>query len=181
MAAKDGSTEELLRGIVQEKDPERRMSMALALNSWRHANPGDEQTALGIASRVPAVVETMLEADPELDAALGEVLGKFMCSKSLELRESVIQAGREHGFTIDGSRGLLLAISLGDADTVELLLDIAEWAAMRGADDYAKEALLAAQTAIGRDSYRLQDSMQILLDRLPSASAIARNSLAICG
>ena len=70
---------------------------------------------------------------------------------------------------------MIFALSLGDAGTVKLLLDIAEWADSKLADDYAKAALIGVQTAIGREAKRRTVCMQILLHRYLDVSPVIQN------
>jgi hypothetical protein len=90
----------------------------------------------------------------------------------------VITAGEKYGFSYPGSKGLVFALSLGDAGTVKLLLDIAEWASKTGDENYAREALIGVQTAIGRESSRLQTCMEILMYRFLYVSKFVQEWLA---
>jgi len=152
------NTEQLVHGILNDQTLDRRVAMAKALDAWSHV--GDEA-----ADYVPCIVETMLGAPPELDKALSGILGKLVCSKSLRHRQRVIAAGRAYGFRGRGSKGLVFALSLGDAGSVKLLLDIAEWADSTLNEPYATEALIGVQTAIGREKDRRRVCVEILLYR----------------
>ena len=160
----DWGTERLVAGILNETDLAKRIAMARALDAWPHVHSG-------VMPRYVAVyVECMLTAPPELDKAMNGILGKMICSDDLAQKHCVIKAGEQYGFRINGSRGLLFALSLGDAATVKLLLDIAEFAAKAGDKDYAQQALFGVQTAIGREQTYHKVCTQILCHRLTYVS-----------
>lgn len=154
----------LVAGILNETDLAVRVAMARALDSWQHVHAGCMRTY------VAAYVEATLQAPPELDKAMCGILGKMVCSDDLADKHCVIRAGEQYGFRLHGSRGLLFALSLGDAATVKLLLDIAEWASRNGDEAYAKEALIGVQTAIGRERTYHEVCTQILCHRLTFVS-----------
>lgn len=158
-------TAQLVYGILTSEDTAEKILMANALDGWFHVNDD-------MAGWVPDVVEVMLKSEPELDKALSGIMGKLVCSDNLKHKHRVIQAGEKYGFRRDGSKGLLFALSLGDAGTVKLLLDIGEWAACEGLEEYSKEALIGVQTAIGRESRdrNLRVCMEVLTYRLPFVS-----------
>ena len=163
------STAQLVYGILTSEDTAEKILMAKALDAWGHVNDK-------MAGWVPDVVEVMVESEPELDKALAGIMGKLICSDDLKHKQRVIQAGEKFGFRENGSKGLLFALSLGDAGTVKLLLDIGEWAAQNGFEDYSKEALIGVQTAIGRESRdrNLKVCMEVLTYRLPFVSGPVR-------
>lgn len=162
------STEQLLAGLQGDASDEDKIEMAKALDCWPRAN---EKTA----AYVPFIIETMLAASEELDGALKGILGKLICEGKPKLRLAVIDGGRKYGFGTPGSKGLLWALSLGDAGSVKLLLDIAEWADSKLADEYAKAALVGVQTAIGREKKRRTICVQILLHRYIYVSPVIQN------
>ena len=155
-------SEALINGILNEKDLEKRIAMAEALDSWSHAKK--EMTRW-----IPLIVEIMEKSPPSLDKALSGIVGKLICHDDLKIKEQVILAGERYGFNIKGSKWFLFSLSLGSEATVKLLLNIAEYASLKeGGEDYAESALAGVQTAIGRISNRerLKISMEILLYRL---------------
>lgn len=162
-------TAQLVYGILTSEDTAEKILMAKALDGWFHVN--DQ-----MAGWVPDVVEVMLESEPELDRALAGIMGKLVCSDNLKHKQRVIQAGEKYGFRENGSKGLLFALSLGDAGTVKLLLDIGEWAACKGLKEYSEEALIGVQTAIGREASGgdLRVCMEVLTYRLPFVSGPVR-------
>jgi hypothetical protein len=153
-------TAALVWGIINGTDEAEQIKMAKALNEWPHSN-------MTMANLLVHYVGYMLKAPPELDKAMRGVIGKLICSNDLKLRNMAIRAGQRFGFTAPGSHGLLFALSLGDAATVKLLLEIAEWASGKGLTEYAQQALYGVQTAIGRERNYRQVCNQILLHRLP--------------
>lgn len=153
-------TEALVWGILNGTVPEDQLAMARQLDNWPHANAT-------MARLLPHYVHYMLTAPETLDHAMRGVIGKLVCSNDLKLRNAAIVAGQRFGFSNPGSRGLLFALSLGDAGTVKLLLEIAEWAGERGLADYCKHALHGVQTAIGREANYRHVCNEIVLNRLP--------------
>ena len=153
-------TEALVWGILNGTVLSEQVAMAMALDNWPHANET-------MGRLLPHYVSFMLTAPDELDHAMRGVIGKLICCNKLPLRNLAIRAGQRFGFSDPGSKGLLFALSLGDAGTVKLLLEIAEWASERGLADYAKHALYGVQTAIGREADYRHLCNQILVDRLP--------------
>lgn len=153
-------TEALVWGILNGSDLPEQIAMATALDNWPHANET-------MGRLLPHYVAFMLTAHPDLDKAMRGVIGKLICSDKLKLRNLAIRAGQRYGFSHPGSMGLLFALSLGDAGTVKLLLEIAEWASEHGYADYAKEALIGVRTAIGREAHYRHLCNQILIDRIP--------------
>ena len=159
------STSQLVYGILTSEDTREKIRMADALDEWFHVNEK-------MAGWVPDIVEVMLKSEPELDKELAGILGKLICSDNPKFKQRVIKAGEKYGFRKNGSHGLLFALSLGDAGTVKLLLDIAEWASQQGLKEYADKALIGVQTAIGRetsDGY-LHVCVEVLTYRLPYLS-----------
>lgn len=153
-------TEALVWGILNGMVLEEQIAMAKALDAWPHANA----TMAGLLAHY---VHYMLTAPETLDTAMRGVVGKLICSKDLKLRNAAIRAGQRFGFAQPGSKGLLFSLGLGDAGTVKLLLEIAEWAAEQGLVDYCKHALFAVQTAIGREANYRHVCNEIVLNRLP--------------
>ena len=153
--------EALVWGILNGTDLAEQIKMGEALDEWPHtacmAKPG----------LLTHYVQYMLTAPPELDHAMRGIIGKMICSDDLKLRNLAIRVGQKYGFASPGSKGLLFSLSLGDAGTVKLLLEIAEWAQAHGTPDYCHEALMGVQTAIGREANYRHVCNQILLHRLP--------------
>jgi hypothetical protein len=153
--------EALVWGILNGSDLAEQIKMADALDEWPHTG------CMGKPGLLTHYVQYMLTAPPELDHAMRGIIGKMICSDDLKLRNLAIRVGQKYGFSNPGSKGLLFSLSLGDAGTVKLLLEIAEWANERGLADYCKEALIGVQTAIGREANYRHVCNQILLHRLP--------------
>jgi hypothetical protein len=165
------NSRQLINGIINETDSQKRIEMAQALDSWSHVN---EETA----GFVSTIAEIMLSSDKELDMALSGIMGKLICSDDKTLCRKVIDAGEYYGFKLPGSPGLIFALSLGDAATVKLLLDIAQWAVEQGDEDYAEHALIGVQTAIGRERDHLQVCMEILIYRFMYMPEFVKNWIA---
>lgn len=153
-------TEALVWGILNCTVLQEQVAMAKQLDNWPHANAT-------MARLLPHYVHYMLTAPETLDTAMRGVVGKLICSNDLKLRNAAIVAGQRFGFSNPGSKGLLFSLSLGDAGTVKLLLEIAEWAGEHGLADYCKHALYGVQTAIGREANYRHVCNEIVLNRLP--------------
>lgn len=160
--------EALVWGILNGSDLTGQIAMANALDSWPHAH------SKAMPDQVARYVAYMLTAPAELDKAMRGILGKLICEGDPRRRNIVIRAGQRYGFTQPGSHGLLFALSLGDAGTVKLLLEIAEWAQEKGHAEYCNAALMGVQTAIGRERNYRHVCNQILLHRLPYVSGQVR-------
>jgi hypothetical protein len=163
-AYEDWGTARLVAGILRDNEPvEERVAMAKALDAWFHVNEE-------MASYVFALVELMAGSPAELDMALSGILGKMLCSDTLSFRQVIIAAGERFGMRSPWSAGLVDALSLGDGVTVRLLMDLAAWGSLQGDERYTEAALMAAQTAIGREQAYRTACMEILLHRFLYAS-----------
>ncbi len=160
-------TERLCIGVLTDPDLQRRIEMAKALDQWYHTNETAAKYAFLFA-------EMMQTCDKVLDKAACGILGKLICSDDLRFKAQVIAAAEKYAFRVDGSHGLVFALSLGDAGTVKILLDIAEHAASRGGAEYAQQALFGVQTAIDRAGNDIPVCDQILVNRLPYATGQTR-------
>jgi hypothetical protein len=155
-------TAQLIAGILTETETPRRVAMARALDEWPHVN----DTA---AAYIPHLIEVMLGAPAELDKALSGILGKLVCADDLKFKAAVIRHAERYAFALPGSKGLLFALSLGDAGTVKILLDVADWAARHGSQgkgSYGEAAIYGVQTAIGRERDHHEVCTQVLCHRL---------------
>jgi hypothetical protein len=160
--------EALVWGILNGNELAEQIKMAAALNCWPCAH-NKVMPAL-----LPRYVAYMLTAPRELDKAMSEIVHKLICSDDLKVRNTVIRVGQKFGFAQPGSFGLLNALSGGDAGTVKLLLEIAEWANEHGYEDYCHQSLMAVQTAIGRERNYRHVCNEILLHRLPYTTGQVR-------
>ena len=165
---KSWGCEALIWGILNGDDPAEQIKMARQLDSWPHTR------CKPLPGLLPRYVAYMLTAPAELDKAMSGIIGKMICSDDLKLRNLAIRVGQKFGFSNPGSKGLLFALSLGDAGTAKLLLEIAEWAQEQGLQDYCHEALMGVQTAIGRERNYRHVCNQILLHRLPYVTGQVR-------
>lgn len=152
------SFEQLLTALHGDHSLERKIELARALDNWPHARPEN-------ACWLPALLKLMGDAPAELDRALAGVIGKMICSDDLELKRAVLDFGWAHAFAPRGTPGLLFALSLGDAATVKLLLEVGDQASRRGNADYSLKALQGVRTAIGRERHRRVDCTRVLLYR----------------
>lgn len=161
--------EALVWGILNGTDVAEQIKMAGALNCWPCAH---NKIMPGL---LPQYVAYMLTAPRELDKAMSQIVHKLICSDDLKVRNTVIRVGQKFGFAAPGSFGLLDALSGGDAGTVKLLLEIAEWAQDHGHGEYCHQALMAVQTAIGRERNYRHVCNEILLHRLPYTTGQVRD------
>jgi hypothetical protein len=160
--------EALVWGILNGDDVAEQIKMADALNCWPCAH---HKIMPGL---LPQYVAYMLTAPSELDHAMSRIVHKLICSDDLKVRNTVIRVGQKFGFAWPGSFGLLDALSGGDAGTVKLLLEIAEWAQDHGHEEYCHQALMGVQTAIGRERNYRHVCNQILLHRVPYVTGQVR-------
>ena len=160
--------EALVWGIINGDDVAEQIKMAAELNCWGCAN---SKVMPGL---LPRYVAYMLTAPRDLDKAMSQVVHKMICSDDLKVRNTVIRVGQKFGFAHPGSFGLLDVLSGGDAGTVKLLLEIAEWAQDHGHEDYCHQALMGVQTAIGRERNYRHVCNQILLHRVPYVTGQVR-------
>ena len=151
---KNWSFEQLLTALGSSPT----LELARALDSWPHAR-------LDNVGWLPALLECMKNADPELDRPMAGVIGKMICSDDIQLKRAVLEFGQRNAFHPHGTEGLLFSLSLGDALTVKLLLEVADHAAKLGAEQYSQQALIGVQTAIGRERLRRLDCVRVLLYR----------------
>ena len=163
--------EALVWGILNGTDVAEQIKMAKELDAWPHTH------CKAMPGLLTQYVAYMLTAPAELDKAMCGILGKLICGDDLKLRNLTIRVGQKYGFTKPGSKGLLFALSLGDAGTVKLLLEIAEWANEHGDPDCCKEALIGVRTAIGRERDYRHVCNEILLHRLPYTTGQVRDWL----
>ncbi|MGE0494539.1 MAG: hypothetical protein AB7S38_35345 [Vulcanimicrobiota bacterium] len=141
-----------------DENPADRLAIARAMDGWPHAR-------LENVVWLPALLERMRAASPELDKALAGLIGKMICSDDLELRRAVLDFGNENAFWPGGTAGLLFSLSLGDAATVKLLLEVADQASRQAVEEYAKQAMIGVRTAIGRESKRRALCTRVLIYR----------------
>lgn len=155
---------QLLHQLAGEKNVERALAMARELDCWPRAQ-------LKNVGWLPALCRTLKKVPEQVDRPLAGLIGKMLCSDDLELRRRVVEVGQRFAFYPHGTPGLLFALSLGDAATVRLLLEVAEDAEKAGALDYRDQALIGVQTAIGRERERRLVCVQILIYRLLELSS----------
>lgn len=153
-------TAQLVHGVLNETDLAQRIAMAKALDVWAHVNDTMFEYLFHYVAAMPGTPD-------ELDHAMRGIVGKMVCAKDMRYKQRAVLAGQRTAYANPYSKGLLFSLSLGDAATVKLLLDIAEWADSKGLTEYCDEALIGVRTAIGRERNYRHVCNQILIHRIP--------------
>jgi len=155
----DPRTEQLVWRVANEEDPRRRFALALRFEEWLFVNA----TA---ARLLPSLLRVLCEAEPALQVAIGDFVGKLLCEGSVALRNATLRAIEPFAFERAVPPTLLFALGLGDGTSLKLLLDAAELAHRRGDDDAATTALLAVNWIFQRTYPHHAVMGEILLHRL---------------
>lgn len=155
----DPRTEQLVFRVVTEEDPRRRFALALRFEEWIFVNA----TA---ARLLPSLLRRMGEAEPALQVAIADLVGKLLCEGSPALRNATLRAIEPFAFERAVPPTLLFALGLGDGTSLKLLLDASELAHRRGDDDAATTALLAVNWIFQRNFGHHPVMGEILLHRM---------------
>lgn len=131
-AVDDPRSEHLIWRIVNEREPQKRV--ALALNLLR-----SEFTNGTVARFVPALIAAMHERGDSADdatrrafeQAIAEGLGRLQNDGRVALRDAVLVAAEPWLFRPGTSRALIASLGLGSPVGLKMLLDSAEWACRR--------------------------------------------------
>ena len=155
----DPRTEQLVWRVVNEEEPRRRLALALRFEEWLFVNA----TA---ARLLPSLLRVACEAEPALQVAIADLVGKLLCEGSAALRNATLRAIEPFAFERAVPPTLLFALGLGDGTSLKLLLDAAELAHRRGDDDAATTALLAVNWIFQRNYPHHAVMGEILLHRM---------------
>jgi hypothetical protein len=128
---------------VNEEDPRRRFALALRFEEWLFVN--------ATAARLLPRSSESCRAEPALQVAIADLVGKLLCEGSVALRNATLRATEPFAFERAVPPTLLFALGLGDGTSLKLLLDAAELAHRRGDDDAATTALLAVNWIFQRN------------------------------
>jgi DNA-directed RNA polymerase subunit M/transcription elongation factor TFIIS len=154
------ATETLLETVEKSADLPERVRAAYELGEyWCHTNAR-------AARLLPRVLEVLRTSDPRLELLLAELVGKLLCNDNSVLANAVLRAAEKFTFDVNGSFALLRQLSLGGGVGLKLLLDTADYAATRGATDYACCALWSVNTMIERNYADRMRLAEIVLYRL---------------
>ena len=151
--------EELLATLNSQERPELNEQILSTIDSWRQVRESNLRW-------IPALMTSLKHLPQEIDRKAAGLIGKFLCSDDMKLRQKVLEMGHQFAFHETGTPGLLFSLSLADAASVRLLIDVAIKASAAGLEAYAQEALYGIQTAIGRERQDRTVAMQILLHQL---------------
>lgn len=156
-------TEHLVWRIVHEPDADRRLALAgqlgLLRGSWGHINAT-------LARLLPTLLAATGDAEPALQAAVADGVGKLLCEGNRALRNVALRAAERFLFEARCPRALVFAVGLGDGVCLKPLFDAAELAARRGDLDQACWCLHAVGLVFQRN-YEQHDVMgQVVLYRL---------------
>lgn len=152
--------EALLYTLNSSRDRELQLRVAKAMDSWTRVREDNLKW-------LPALLHSLPHFEEELCHRAAGIVGKFLCSRDQpKLRGAVLDMLPEFIFLPKGNVGIARAASLANAATVRLLLDTARHACREGNEDYAKVALSAVQTAIGREREERKVAVCILIHHL---------------
>lgn len=152
--------EALLYTLNSSQDREMQLRVAKIMDSWTRVREENLKW-------LPALLNSLRNFDEELCHKAAGIVGKFLCSSDQpELRGAVLDMLPDYIFLPKGNPGIVRAASLANAATVRLLLDTARHAARAGEEEYAKQALIGVQTAIGRERNERKVAVCILIHHL---------------
>ncbi len=156
----DVATAVLVERIAQSADLAERVTLAReGFGGWGHVNRT-------LARRAGQIMEVMRDADPRLAHAAGEAIGKLLCHDDKWLRDAAIQAAERFLQDPKGSQKLIWEVGLGPPVCLKPLLDAADVLFRKGALALSCQALLAANTLIGRNLGEKARMGEIVLYRL---------------
>jgi predicted RNA-binding Zn-ribbon protein involved in translation (DUF1610 family) len=154
----DPRTEQLVFRVVTERDPRRRLALALRFEEWLFVNA----TA---ARLLPALLVASCE-EPSLQVPVADLVGKLLCEGDPALRNAALRAMEPLLFERVAPLPLVFALALGDGTALKLLLDASELAHRRGDDAAATTALLAVNWIFQRNFGHHAVMGEILLYRM---------------
>lgn len=154
------ATEQLIVAIETETDFTKRVKAGWELGEmWIHVNAR-------AARLLPRVLRILQTADDRLAILMAELIGKLLCSHDIILANAVLRTAEKFTFDVNGSQILLWQLGLGSGSGLKLLLDTADYAASRGATEYACSALWGANMMIERHYADRMRLAEIVLYRL---------------
>jgi hypothetical protein len=155
------ATEALIARITHEgADLADRVRAARELaGTWGYVN-------VAAARALPRLLEVMRGGDPRFTYPAAEIVGKLMCQDDVRFHNAVLRAAEKFTFDVNGSPDLLLQVGLGTGVGLKLLLDTADYAALRGATIYACTALWAVNMMFERHYAQRMRLAEIVLYRL---------------
>jgi hypothetical protein len=154
------ATEALVERVENGADLAQRVRAAWELGEmWIHVNAR-------AARLLPRILRLMRESDVRIEMPLAEIVGKLLCSDNVVFANAVLRAAEKFTFDLNGSLALIMQLSLGSGAGLKLLLDTADFAAQRGAVEYACCALWGVNTMIERNYAGRMRLAEIVLYRL---------------
>ncbi len=155
---------QLVRGLATLPSLADRVTLAKeAFAAWHHIGPP-------LAARADTLMRIIVEADPRLGQAIAGGVGKLLCADDVAIHLAVIDAAPRYLQDPAGSHALIWHVGLGPPACLKPLLDAADVLWQRGALALACQALLAANTLIGRHLSEKERLGEIILYRLPYLS-----------
>jgi len=155
----DVGTEQLIWRVLNEPESLPRLSLAMKFQRWAYIN----HTA---AHFLPWLLQQIQRDEPAVAFAAADAVGKLLCEGDPTLWPGVIQACRGSVFDVNAKACVLHELGLGKGVCVKTLIDTAEYAASRGANEYACNALWAVNTLIGRNFDEHATIAQVVLYRM---------------
>ena len=156
---KTWSFEELLYTLNTGNRPDLQEDILKSMNSWQRVQ---EQNLKWL----PPLMNSLLHFPDDLSIKAAGIIGKFLCSKDLDLKNKVLDMIPPFLMPPKRSIGLVKATALANAAAVRMLLDTAKEASRLGDEEYALAALRGVQTAIGRERDEHTVAIGILLHQL---------------
>ncbi len=153
------SLEELLACLNDGDRPDLHHQITQAMDSWSRVSEENLKW-------LPPLMMSLPHWEPELALRAAGIIGKYLCSDKRELRHKVLQMLPEFLLLPRGCEALLKVTALADAAAVRMLLDTARHACAQNDLDYAKAAMLAIQTAIGRERNERKTATCLLIHQI---------------
>lgn len=153
------SLEELLACLNSGDRPDLHDQITEAMDSWSRVSEENLKW-------LPPLMMSLPHFEPELALRAAGIIGKFLCSDKRDLRHKVLQMLPEFLLLPRGCVALLKMTALADAAAVRMLLDTARNACAQNDLDYTKSAMLAIQTAIGRERNERKVATCLLIHQL---------------
>ena len=160
--------EELLYALNTGSHPELSKNILGSMNRWNHVSEDNLKWLPPLMNSLPHFPE-----DVSIKAA--GIIGKFLCSKDLKLKNKVLEMIPPFLISPKGSVALIKATALANAAAVRLLLGTAIEASKSGDEGYALAALHGVRTAIGRERDEPTTAVEILLHQMFSFDEFIAN------
>jgi DNA-directed RNA polymerase subunit RPC12/RpoP len=157
----DARAEQMVWRAINEPNLLNRLHFVLTLSG-----PLSISAAHTTAHFLPWLLEHSRRDDPAFGYALGEVIGGLVEARDETRWPPVIQACRGALFDLESPSALLHGLARGNGVCVKTLIDVAEFASRKGAEEYTRHALSAVGKLIVRNRAQHRTIAEILAYRL---------------